>query len=387
MSDSRIATDDDSVPGEDAALAEMAASLADRLRRGEAVEVDDCGDELRSLLPTMRLMASWSKQNITTSNLRCLGDFQIVRELGRGGMGIVYEAIQTSLGRRVALKVLQDSAALDSRHLRRFQVEAQAAASLRHPHIVAVFATGSENGIAYYAMQYVECRDLARIISELRQDASTATSRPIGHKTAPRRPLFGHGSSFAHDVAELGRQAAIALEHAHANDVIHRDIKPSNLLIDETGHLWITDFGLARIRGSLDLTQTGEALGTPRYMSPEQALGRRFPLDARTDVYSLGATLYEILTLVKPFPGDDRLDLLRRIVQDEPVAPSKIDPRIPVELETIVLKAMAKVPADRYATAAELADDLGRFLADRPIHVAGRALLFGSASGHAAIAT
>ncbi len=167
----------------------------------------------------------------------------------------------------------------------------------------------------------------------------------------------------------------MALEHAHANDVLHRDVKPSNLLIDEKGHLWITDFGLARIRGGLDLTQTDEALGTPRYMSPEQALGRRTPLDGRTDVYSLGATLYEILTLATPFPGDDRLDVLRRITQEEPIPPRKIDPRIPVELETIVLKAMAKVPADRYATAADLADDLGRFLDDRPIRARRPSLL------------
>ena len=159
----------------------------------------------------------------------------------------------------------------------------------------------------------------------------------------------------------------MALEHAHANDVLHRDVKPSNLLIDEKGHLWITDFGLARISGGLDLTQTGEALGTPRYMSPEQALGRRAPLDGRTDIYSLGATLYEILTLASPFPGDDRLDLCAGSPQEEPIPPRKIDPRIPVDLETIVLKAMAKAPADRYATAAELAADLGRFLDDRPI--------------------
>ena len=167
----------------------------------------------------------------------------------------------------------------------------------------------------------------------------------------------------------------MALEHAHANDVLHRDVKPSNLLIDEKGHLWITDFGLARIRGGLDLTQTDEALGTPRYMSPEQALGRRTPVDGRTDVYSLGATLYEILTLATPFPGDDRLELLRRITEDEPIPPRKIDPRIPGELETIVLKAMAKVPADRYATAADLADDLGRFLDDRPIRARRPSLL------------
>jgi WD40 repeat protein/serine/threonine protein kinase len=361
---------------EDAGLAEKAAALAERLRRGETIDLDECDtEELRNLLPTIRMMADWSKRSPTKIDFRDLGDFRVVRELGRGGMGIVYEAVQLSLGRRVALKVLRDSAALDPRCLRRFHLEAQAAASLRHTHIVPVFATGSEDGVAYYAMQYIECRDLGRVIRDLRDDQST---EPIGFescKTAPRKPLFGRGSSFERDVARLARQAAIGLEYAHANDVLHRDIKPSNLLIDDKGHLWITDFGLARIRGGLDLTQTGEALGTPRYMSPEQALGRRTPLDGRTDVYSLGATLYELLTLAPPFPGEDRIDLLRRITQEEPTPPRKIDPRIPVELETIVLKAMAKVPDDRYATAADLADDLGRFLDDRPIRACRPSLL------------
>jgi WD40 repeat protein/serine/threonine protein kinase len=354
--------------GADAALAERAAALAERLRRGEDVDADDCdSEELRKLLPTIRMMAGCSKPSARKFGLSQLGDFRIVREVGRGGMGIVYEAVQLSLGRTVALKVLQDSAALDPRHLRRFQLEAQAAASLRHPHIVPVFATGSTGGIAYYAMQYIECRDLARIINDLKLDNS-AMATPVGRgDAAPRAPLFDHGSTYERDVARLARQAAMALEHAHANDVLHRDIKPSNLLIDEKGDLWITDFGLARIRSGIDLTQTDEALGTPRYMSPEQATGSRTPLDGRTDIYSLGATLYEILTLAPPVPGDDRLDVLRRIAQEEPIAPRKLNGRIPVELETIVLKAMAKAPADRYATAALLADDLGRFLDDRPI--------------------
>jgi eukaryotic-like serine/threonine-protein kinase len=368
MNDPHRSTADEGLTEEDAALAEKAAALAGRLRRGEAIELADCdGEELRDLLPTIRMMAGWSKQSPMNADLRHLGDFRVVRELGRGGMGIVYEAVQVSLGRRVALKVLRDSAALDSRRLRRFQVEAQAAASLRHPHIVPVFATGSEDGIAYYAMQYVECRDLARIIDDLRQDDHAEAKKIEGCRSAPRKPLLDQGTSFEHDVARLALQAAVALEHAHANDVLHRDVKPSNLLIDAKGHLWITDFGLARIKGGLDLTQTDEALGTPRYMSPEQALGRRTPLDGRTDVYSLGATLYEILTLTTPFPGENRLDLLRQITQEEPTPPRRIDPRIPAELETIVLKAMAKVPSDRYATAAEMADDLSRFLDDRPI--------------------
>jgi eukaryotic-like serine/threonine-protein kinase len=360
-------TPDDDLVDADAELAEQAAALAERLKSGEPIDLDDCGDDLLTLLPTIQMMSNWSKRASRRTDLHRLGDFRVVRLLGSGGMGVVYEAVQVSLGRRVALKVLRESAALDPRSLRRFQVEAQAAASLRHPHIVPVFATGSHDGIAYYVMEYIECRDLARIIAELRRDESTQSRAGTAAKVAPRRPLLNDGSSFERDVARLARQAAIALEHAHANDVLHRDVKPSNLLIDEKGHLWITDFGLARIKGRSDLTRTGEAPGTPRYMSPEQALGRRNPLDGRTDVYSLGATLYEILTLVPPFRGDDRIDLLHRIAHQDPVPPRRIDSRIPVELETIVLKAMAKVAGDRYATAADMADDLGRFLDDRPI--------------------
>ena len=376
MNDSRRLTTDDGLTSNDTALAERAAALAEQLGRGEAIDLDALEDEeLRDLLPTIRMMAGWSKPSSTKKELRHLGDFRMVRELGRGGMGIVYEAVQMSLGRRVALKVLQDSVALDPKRLRRFQVEAQAAASLRHPHIVPVFATGSEDGIAYYAMQYIGGRDLGRIINDLRRGESDEASVLDVCKSAPRRPLFDQGTSFERDVARLGQQAAVALEHAHANEVLHRDVKPSNLLIDDKGHLWITDFGVARISGVLDLTQTGDALGTPRYMSPEQALGGRAPLDGRTDVYSLGATLYEVLTLASPFGGDDRADLLRRIIEEEPIPPRKINPRVPDELETIVLKAMAKVPADRYGTAADLADDLGRFLDDRPIRARRPSLL------------
>ena len=387
MSESPASTAGNEPIVDDAPLAEQAAALAERLKRGDVIDPHDCeNEELRSLLPAIRMMASWSERSRTDSAIRCLGDFRMVRELGRGGMGIVYEAVQISLGRRVALKVLQGSVALNPTRLRRFQIEAQAAAGLRHPHIVPVFATGSEDGIAYYAMQYIECRDLSRIIEELKRGGGTATDGVGGWGRASCAPLFDPRSSFEREVARLARQAAMALEHAHANDVLHRDVKPSNLLIDEKGHLWITDFGLARIRGGLDLTQTDEALGTPRYMSPEQALGGDAPLDGRTDVYSLGATLYEFLTLAPPFAGNDFVDLLRRIADKEPIPPRSINPRVPVDLETIVLKAMAKVPAERYATAADLADDLGRFLEDRPICAAGPACSIGLVSGRAGIA-
>ncbi len=272
-----------------------------------------------------------------------LGEFRVVREIGRGGMGVVYEAEQASLDRRVALKVLPAGGAADARPLARFQVEARVMAALHHPHIVPIFAVGCDRGVHYYAMQLIEGCSLAERVRGADRDGPS-----------PR------------EAARLAMQAAEALEHAHGLGVLHRDIKPGNLLVEPGGHLWVTDFGLARWEGRGDLSGSGDVPGTLRYMSPEQAAGGRV-LDPRADVYSLGATLYELLTACHAFGGDDRADLLRRIAHAEPVPPRRLDPAIPRDLETIVGKAMAKEPERRYATARELAEDLGRFLDDRPI--------------------
>jgi hypothetical protein len=168
-------------------------------------------------------------------------------------------------------------------------------------------------------------------------------------------------------VARLGVQAAEALEYAHQLGVVHRDIKPANLLLDQRGNLWVADFGLARLPNEPGLTLTGDLIGTLRYMSPEQAQGKWLLVDHRADLYSLGVTLYELLVLEPPFRGTDRQELLRQIASEEPKAPRRLNKAVPAELETIVLKAMEKSPADRYATARELADDLGRYLRDEPI--------------------
>jgi eukaryotic-like serine/threonine-protein kinase len=280
-----------------------------------------------------------------------LGDFRILREIGRGGMGVVYEAEQISLGRRVALKVLPFAAAIDPRQRQRFQIEAQAAAQLHHPHIVSVFGVGCDRGIRYYAMHFVEGRSLAIIVHDLR-----AGSKPLGGS-----------DEFFQNVARLGSEAADALDHAHGLGILHRDIKPANLLIDPQGSLWITDFGLARLPSDLSLTRTGDVVGTLRYMSPEQALARRGVVDQRTDLYSLGVTLYELLTLRPAFDGRDHQELLRHIALNEPIAPRRLNPAVPRDLETVVLKAMAKEPSSRYATAQELAADLRRFMDDQPI--------------------
>ena len=345
-----------------------------------------------------------------------LGDFRLLRELGRGGMGIVYEAVQISLNRPVALKVLPFAAALDPKQLQRFKNEAQAAAQLHHTNIVPVHAVGCERGVHYYAMQLIEGQSLAAMIAELRRLAqhgdpgrqgdlaksAVASALLAGRfdpksrgvvaaeKTGPYPPpapppaapaetpttqaaaaLSTERSTrsrrFFQRAAHLGLKAAQALEHAHQLGVIHRDVKPANLLVDVRGTVWVTDFGLALFQSDMGLTMTGELLGTLRYMSPEQALARRALVDHRTDIYSLGVTLYELLTLRPAFDGADRQELLSQITHDDPKPPRAIDKAIPVELETIVLKATAKNPSDRYTTAQEMADDLQRFLDDKPV--------------------
>jgi serine/threonine protein kinase len=306
-----------------------------------------------------------------------LGDFRLVREIGRGGMGVVYEAVQLSLGRRVAVKVLPFAGALHGRQLQRFRTEAHAAAQLHHTNIVPVYAVGCERGVHFYAMQLIEGRPLDRVIAELRGDPlpaagdTTADHRPATVAVAPpsagTTTRAGRGRETYRTAARLAAQVADALDYAHEAGVVHRDVKPANLLVDDRGTVWVTDFGLAQVSSDVGLTQTGDIFGTLRYMSPEQAAGRRSALDHRTDVYSLGATLYELLTLRPIFPGEDRTAVLRQILHDEPTPLRAVDRGVPAELETIVLKAVAKAPEDRYATAGEMAADLRRFLDERPI--------------------
>ncbi len=336
-------------------------------------DVERCTAPLRALAQGGNPTAPWPQ----------LGDFRIVREVGRGGMGVVYEAEQVSLRRRVALKVLPFAGALDGRQLQRFRNEAQAAACLHHTNIVPVFYVGSERGVHFYAMQFIDGQPLSALIRQLQQTGGPEPAGPIhGEPTRAYVPATqsaarlstlttgsgGRGKEYYRRVAELGEQAAEALDHAHQAGIVHRDIKPANLLLDGTGRLWVTDFGLAHVaHGEASLTATGDLVGTLRYMSPEQALAKRVPIDHRTDVYSLGATLYELLTLRPAFGGTDRQELLRQIAFEEPQAPRRIDKTIPAELETIALKALEKYPSDRYATAQEMADDLRRFLDNRPI--------------------
>jgi serine/threonine protein kinase/Flp pilus assembly protein TadD len=338
---------------------------------------------------------------------KVIGDFRIVRPVGRGGMGIVYEAVQISLDRRVALKVLLPCPHVpDEKRLQRFKNEAQAAAHLHHQNIVPVYAVGFEAGVHYYAMQFIDGRTLAGCIDQMRRqarelereraaqqertvvwvpkpsddhneekdeggrvkdEARCDTSSFILHASSAHSHSSYNTAHFR-EVAQLGMSAAEALEHAHQLGVVHRDIKPGNLMLDERGHLWVTDFGLARFPGDGDLTLSGDLVGTLRYMSPEQAMAQPGLLDQRTDVYSLGATLYELLTLAPAHDGRDRQELLRKIAFEEPAPPRRLNRAIPADLETIVFKAMSKEVTGRYTTAQEMADDLRRFLNDEPIH-------------------
>lgn len=393
-------------------------------RREFAARYPELAAELEACLQGLDLLNAMTSESVARSRTGTqspkgagpfsaadeLGDFRIVREIGRGGMGVVYEAWQLSLGRRVALKVLPFAGAFDPRQLQRFRHEAQAAAQLHHSHIVPVYAVGCERGVHFYAMQLIEGQSLAELIRQLREQAGLAeepannstaagqrsaakptTSSPLKFDTTPgaatlslstaRSPLPAGGpwsqnlsmqrgtrkQEFFRVAARLALQAAEALDYAHQFGVIHRDIKPGNLLIDGRGHLWITDFGLAQFQTDFGLTQTGDLVGTLRYASPEQVGGQKVLVDQRADVYALGASLYELLTLHPLFEARHRTGLLHQVLTQEPRAPRAVDRQIPAELETVLLKSLAKNPLDRYATARELADDLQRFLLDQPI--------------------
>ena len=360
---------------------------------------DDLLDALHGLSVVRGLVGDPGKPNRLETGRRVAG-YRIVRELGRGGMGVVYEAVHVDLDRPVALKVLDARATPDSSSRRRFEDEAKLAAGLHHTHIVPVFDVGRVGGLSYYAMQKIDGSGLDRVLRSLRKDRTTgagSTSRRSGSGEPPpltvdlthhtgllsaggTRPALGgprehpdeappysppRGSGYYRWVAEVGRQAASALAHAHSRNVVHRDVKPSNVLVDSRGTIWVTDFGLARRLENVDLTKTDGLLGTPRYMSPEQT--KAGPTDGRTDVFSLGATLYELLALRPAFSGTSAAELVRQINETDPIPLRRIDPRVPRDLETIVEKALAKRPDDRYPSAAELADDLNRFLKLEPV--------------------
>jgi WD40 repeat protein/serine/threonine protein kinase len=434
-----------SVSGPDL-LSQLAEEYLERYRRGErpapteyAARHPELADQIRELFPALVLMEDVrpGPQTLVGAAIapaaevppRRLGEYRLVREVGRGGMGVVYEAEQESLGRRVALKVLPPGVLGDARQVERFQREAKAAARLHHTNIVPVFAVGEEGGTHYYVMQYIEGRPLDEVLAELRLlrlgaanraglptervsppvgpppgeggspaggPSSGAVARSLwqGHfslasgadcgagdpgAAAPRADAVGptEGSAarsssllsdgrlpYAKSVAHIGIQIAGALEYAAGQGVLHRDVKPSNVLLDVWGTVWLTDFGLAKTAGAADLTRTGDLLGTLRYLAPERFHGRS---DVRSDVYSLGLTLYELLALRPAFDEMGQAGLARQVTTAEAPRLDRLDPQLPRDLVTVVHKAMARDPADRYQTAGALADDLRRFLDDRSI--------------------
>jgi WD40 repeat protein/serine/threonine protein kinase len=418
--------------GKNALLDQLVDEFAEAYRRGEHPSLQayldrypDLADEIRELFPALIEMEQGKEDRRApdepapagrSAPPEQIGDFHILREIGRGGMGIVYEAEQVSLGRHVALKVLPGHAPHDPRHLHRFECEARAAAKLHHTNIVPVYGVGEQDGLHYYVMQFIQGLGLDQVLEELKklqlghaktgsftggelcvgrsemsavqvahslltgefQEASGGREPPDSSLPknlgahAPRSPSLNRDDSksrqrkptYWQNVAQIGVQVAEALEYANSQGILHRDIKPSNLLLDTRGTVWVTDFGLAKAADSKDLTHTGDIVGTLRYLAPERFQGQA---DVRSDVYALGLTLYELLTLRPAFDETEKNKLVSQVMHAEPRRPRQLEPGVPRDLETVVLKAMDRDPGRRYQTAAELAEDLRRFVAGMPI--------------------
>jgi eukaryotic-like serine/threonine-protein kinase len=422
----------------------LAEEFLDRKRRGEHPTLreyverhPDLAAEIRDLFPALLMMENLGESSGGTTGslaaengaalgirLERLGDYRILREIGRGGMGVVYEAEQESLGRRVALKVLSTGSLLDPKQVRRFEREAKAAAKLHHTNIVPVFGVGRQDGHHYFVMQFIAGLGLDVVLEDLRRlrnaksearpatnasgissltgvdvarslitgrfaaeepHADTSTTEPgdNAESAASNGTPPDSGSSaavlpgsselsassdpdrqFYRGVTRIGLQVAEALEYANCQGILHRDVKPSNLLLDNHGNVWVADFGLAKTAEADDLTHTGDILGTIRYMAPERFSGC---CDARSDVYSLGLTLYELVSLRPAYEASDRHALIEQVLHQDPERLKKLAPGVPRDMETIVAKATARDPAARYATAAALAEDLRRYVDDRPI--------------------
>lgn len=376
-------------------------------REGRAPSVDDFVAEhpehehaLRAVLPGASLLDKLGQRaEDATPTARSgdrLGEYKLLGVLGRGGMGVVYEAVQESLGRSVALKVLPASRVVDRKSRERFMREAQAAASLQHPGIVPVYGVGEADGQVYYAMQRVDgvpldvlthvarsesvssdsVSESSAMLERAAELAERMRSTSLGGSTNARSSSSGYsrrdGSSaesggglpWMQNAARISLQAAEALSYAHSRGVLHRDVKPSNVMLDESGRVFITDFGLCKMADNSTITAAGDVVGTLRYMPPERFNGRE---DARGDVYGLGMILFELLTGRAAFPQSDRAELVKAVTLETPPRPRRLVPDLPADLERIVLSATAKLPEERYASAEALVADLQAFLAGRPI--------------------
>ena len=272
------------------------------------------------------------------------GHFELLEQAGRGGMGVVFKARQTDLERTVALKMILSSRLASPEEVRRFQQEAKAAARLRHPNIVGIHQVGQINGQHYFTMDYIGGHSLAKLL-----------------EAGPLPP---------DQAAQCLLSVARAVHFLHDQGIVHRDLKPSNILLDERGQPFVTDFGLARVfSDDAARTETGAILGTPSYMAPEQARGDSAAISPRTDVYSLGAVLYEMLTGRPPFREENQLNTLMQVLEGEPTLPNRLNRGVPAELQRICMFCLEKSPAGRYASAAALADDLERYLRREPLSV------------------
>jgi eukaryotic-like serine/threonine-protein kinase len=345
----------------------IAEEFAARVRRGERPAVSEytakhpeMAEDLQELLPAVAQI-EWMKKAQKTvptgpgpddaSPPKRLGDYRIVREIGRGGMGIVYQAVQESLGRRVALKVLPAAARRDPAKRARFLREAQAAARLHHTHIVPVFGVGEADGVPYYVMQFITGVGLHELIYSWGDEDDNAP------------PGFPRPNQWK-KIARLMRSAALAVQEAHDAGILHRDLKPANLLLDPHGHVWVTDFGLAKLMDEASLTPTGDVMGTVQYMAPESLRGHS---DERSDVYGLGMTLYELCCRRTPFAGTNPAEIIKQIGDREPDPPRNYSPNIPRDLETVILKSIARDRRERYRSAEAFADDLLAFTQDRAV--------------------
>ena len=389
--------------GADARLEELFAHYVDRLNHGERLDPEiitrENPDVAPELLQYLEGFIELDAPDERQTDPRTLGDYTLSQVIGRGGMGVVYEAWEASMDRRVALKTLPTGVAADARAVARFIREARVAGRLNHPNIVPVYGMGVKEQTPYYAMEFVEGRTLAETLRDLRrgedegraktsafasfaqqlqrESSSTSDSKdlpPSGHQpeTQPAAGASSLGKGEPEPVYYKNLAAAFAdvsagLQHAHAAGVIHRDLKPSNLILSTDGRVRILDFGLAHFEGQDSFTRTGACIGTVHYMSPEQTGTTSVPVDHRTDIYAIGATLYEMLTLQPPFHGKNTKETLHQIVTREPVQPRELNAGIPRDLSTIVLKCLRKAPDDRYGTAEALAQDLLRFAHGSPV--------------------
>lgn len=388
----------------------LISRFTEEVRRGENPSIEEyarrnrhLADEIREIFPLVADLEQWKNDNEVEClrrnvrdefPLRGLGPYQFLRELGRGGMGIVFEAVREDSERRFALKLFPWRFATDMAQWREcFRREAATIAGLKHPNIVRVYSFGVRGGYCYYVMQLVQGVSLDLIVRRLREstkkvrasdllrakppkashaDRKERNKRPQPDQNSPGEPAelpdtterLGLSRDSWHGFATIGLQVASALQHAHAQGVLHNDMKPANLILTDKCEVIVTDFGVER-RTQADLTKSGDhAMGTLRFMAPERLLG---VCDARSDVYSLGATLYELVTQTPAFHASQERLLIQHILKSKLRPPRQLNSRIPRALETIILNAMARDPAERYPTASALATDLTRFLQGEPI--------------------